>query len=696
VTIELMTQAARLSGQRIARARRDAAARAASAIDPAAPAPGFAFAWRAAGLVGEPRRVQVPAAADLPLVCWRADGSPCLLVAPAPDGCLTGRSVDGQAVSVHPGQAGAVFVRLVSTRESSQVPRALPRVAAAVWQRRWTLFEAICATAVVSLLGLGVSLYSMQVYDRVIPHQGFQSLWVLTVGVAAALLLEWLLKQVRSWIVDQAGAAIDNELAQWLFERLQHARLDARPTTVGSLAAQVKGLESVRAMLTSTTLYALADVPFALFFLMVIAAIAGPLVAVPLLVLPLALVAGLAFQRAIVREARQMTAGTYLKNGLLVETVEGAESLRAAHGEWQLAARWQSLVEEVSASDVRIRHWSAWSQNLVALLQQGGYVAMVAFGAWLIVGNSLTMGALLAVTIIANRALAPIVQLPSIMVQWAHARAAIEGIDQIVGLPNDLDGVSDRVAPDLVSADLQVDAATFAYGPQRVVLEVPSLAIAPGERVGVLGAIGSGKSSLIKILSGLYRPGSGRVLLGGVDLAALHPAVAREAIGYLPQDPRLVSGTLRANLLLGLPDPGDEAILAASRATGLFELISRHPQGLALGITEGGRGVSGGQRQLIGLTRMLLGAPRLWLLDEPTASMDNETETRVIRLLHERLGPQDTLVVATHKTAFLPALTRIIVVRDGRIVLDGARDAVLAALKGGPGGAQAVPGGGLP
>lgn len=680
--IELLTEAARLSGQRIARARRDAAGKAVRSIDPRAPALGFGHAWRVAGLAGEPRRVEVPSQADLPLVCWRADGEVCLLVAPAPDGRVSGRRLDGSAVQVPLDEGGATFVRLAASGDTAQVPRALPRAAQAVWARRWTLVEAIFATAVVSLLGLGVSLYSMQVYDRVIPNQGYQSLWVLTVGVIVALLLEWLLKQLRAWIVDQAGADIDNELAQWLFDRLQHTRLDTRPSTVGSLAAQVKGLETVRALLTSTTLYALADVPFALLFLLVIAALSGSLVLVPLVVLPLALIAGIAFQRAIAREARRMTASTYRKNGLLVETVEGAESLRAAHGEWQMANRWQALVEEVSAADVRIRHWTAWSQNLVSLLQQGGYVAMVAFGAWLIVDNALTMGALLAVTIIANRALAPIVQLPSVMVQWAHARAALDGVDQIVALPNDLDAATERVAPDTLAAELRVQSASFAYGPQRVVLDVPALSIGPGERVGLLGTIGSGKSSLLKILSGLYRPSSGRVLLGGLDLAALHPAVAREAIGYLPQDTRLISGTLRDNVLLGLPDPGDERLLEAARRTGLFDLISRHPQGLALGITEGGRGVSGGQRQLIALTRMLLGSPKVWLLDEPTASMDNETEARVIQLLHEQVGPRDTLVVATHKTAFLPALTRLIVIRDGRIVLDGPRDTVIAALQG--------------
>jgi len=685
--IGLLHEAARVSGQRISRARRDAASKAAGAIDPRAPAAGFSHAWRVAGLSGEPRAVQKPSVADLPLVCWRTDGEACLLLAPAPDGRVSGRTLSGAAVQVALDEAGAAFIRLAGSGNAEHAPRALSRASRAVWARRWTMLEAILATAVVSLLGLGVSLYSMQVYDRVIPNQGYQSLWVLTIGVAAALLLEWILKQVRAWIVDHAGADIDNELARWLFDRLQHTRLDARPTTIGSLAAQVKGLETVRAMLTSTTVYAMADVPFALLFVAVIAALAGPLVWIPLIVLPLALVAGIAFQSAIAREARRMTAGTYRKNGLLVETLEGAESLRAANGEWQLSARWQALVEEVSAADLRIRHWTAWSQNLVALLQQGGYVAMVAFGAFMIVENTLTMGALLAVTIIANRALAPIAQLPSIMVQWAHARAALEGIDQIVVLPNDLDRERARVAPEALVPELRVESAVFSYGPRRAVLDVPALVIAPGEKVGLLGAIGSGKSSLIRILSGLHRPTSGRVLLGGIDLAALHPAIARETIGYLPQDPRLISGTLRDNLLLGLPDPGDERLLEAARATGLFDLIGRHPQGLALEISEGGRGVSGGQRQLIALTRLLLGEPRVWLLDEPTASMDSEAEARVIQLMRDRVRSDQTLVVATHKTAFLPLLTRIVVVRDGRVVLDGPRDGVLAALQGRTGGA---------
>ena len=377
-----------------------------------------------------------------------------------------------------------------------------------------------------------------------------------------------------------------------------------------------------------------------------------------------------------------MTVSSYRKNGLLVESVEGGESLKAAHGEWQFAARWKALVSEVADADERIRRFSAWSQNLTVLLQQLGYVALIALGAWMVVRNELTMGALIAISIISNRAITPIVQLPGILVQWAHARAAIDGLDAILALPGDYDRADEQLTPEVLEPSLRLERLRFSYGLQRVVLEAEHFTRGPGERVGLIGPVGSGKSTLLKTLSGLYRPTEGRVFLGGVDLAMLNPMVVREMIGYVPQDQRLVSGTLRQNLVLGLADPGDEAILAAARQTGLFELLTQNPRGLSLEIGEGGRGVSGGQKQLVALTRLVLARPQLWLLDEPTASMDNDAETRLIRLLRDTLQPADTFVVATHKTAFLPLLTRLAVVRDGRVVHDGPRDAVLAALQG--------------
>ena len=690
--IDILRMAAQLSGQRLARSRIEAVNEALKRNGQAPPAARFQVAWRAAGLIGQPVPVRTPDKADLPLLCWQEAGGFSLLVAVSPDGQFTGRTESGEATAITPQQEGYLFLRLVKRAQVEATPRALPLIVRAVWNHKVVFLEAIMATMVVSLLALASSLYSMQVYDRVIPNQGYQTLVTLTAGVAVAIFLEWLLKQVRAHIVDSASVDIDKDLSQWFFARLQEVRLEARPTTVGTLAAQIKGFETVRAMLTSTSLFVFADVPFALFFLAVIALIGGTAVIVPLIALPLALIAGLMFQRAIRKQALRMTVSSYRKNGLLVETVEGAESLKAAHGEWQMGGRWKDMVAEVAESDEKIRMYSAWSQNLTALLQQTGYVALVAYGAYLVADNHLTMGGLLAISIISNRAMTPIVQLPGILVQWAHSRAAIDGLDQILALPNEQDNPEKQLTPQGLEPALRLEKVRFSYGMQRTVLEIENLTIAAGDKIGLIGPVGAGKSTLLKSASGLYQPQEGRIFLGGVDMASLNPAVVREIIGYLPQDQRLVSGSLRQNLLLGLPDPGDEAVLEAARQTGLFDLVSQHPKGLALEISEGGRGVSGGQKQMIALTRMLLARPRLWLLDEPTASMDNESETKIVRVLKEVLRPEDTLIVATHKTAMLPMFNRLMVVRDGRVTMDGPRDAVLASLRGGA-PAPAGPGG---
>jgi ATP-binding cassette subfamily C protein LapB len=271
------------------------------------------------------------------------------------------------------------------------------------------------------------------------------------------------------------------------------------------------------------------------------------------------------------------------------------------------------------------------------------------------------------------------------MVQWALARAALDGLEQIVALPNEADDAHTVLMPQSLDGSLAFERARFVYGTtKRLALEVERMDIRPGERIGLIGPIGSGKSTLLKLASGLYRPIEGKVFLGGIDLATLAPAVTREIIGYLPQETRLFSGTLRDNLLLGLPDPGEEAILAAAKRTGLIDLILGQPLGLALELTEGGRGVSGGQKQLIALTRMLLARPKVWLLDEPTGAMDSASEARVVNLLRELGGEGVTLVVTTHKTALLPILDRLVVLSGGRVQLDGPRDAVLTRISGKP------------
>lgn len=677
----LIDKAARLAGQRVTGGRLGDLANLPEGLDAAAL---FTAAWRAAGLEGMPARLRSPTPADLPLAGWRADQGWFLVQGRGADGLWRAERVIGSVLSLDSLDDVECF-SLPRRAESSAAPRAMGLVWRAMLARKSVFLEAVLATGMVNLLTLSISLYAMQVFDRVIPNQGFQTLWVLSVGVALAVGMEFLLKQVRSHTVDRTCNAIDQQLSEWFFNRMMGIRMEARPASVGTLASQVKGFEMVRGVLASTSLFVLADVPFAVFFILVIALVGGWVVVVPIIALPVALVAGLMFQRAIERHTRLNLAGNNRKAGLLVEAVDGAESLKANSAEWRMQSRWNRLVAETAESDQSIRTYSSLAQNLTVGLQQFGYVALVALGAYFVTINELTMGGLLACSIISNRAMVPIVQLPGVMVQWAHARAAIEGLDQIIALPSEADDAQHALAPQTLASGLRFERVRFAYGmATRPAIEVGRLVINPGERIGLLGAIGSGKSTLLKLCSGLYRPTEGKLFMGDVELALLAPAVAREYIGYLPQDSRMFSGTLRDNLLVGLPDPGDEAILQAAQRTGLIELIGGQPKGLALEITEGGRGVSGGQKQLIMLTRTLLARPKIWLLDEPTGAMDSVTESRIVNLLREITAEGATLIAATHKTALLPLFDRLIVLQGGHVLLDGPRDTVLAKLSGQP------------
>lgn len=682
----LINRSARMVGQRVGGAHLGDVDRMLDQMDEGSDAVSlFTAAWHTADLSGTPSRLNNPKLADLPFAAYSSGMGWSLVQARGTDGVWRGEGADGTELSMERVDDAVCISLPRRSGVDSGVPGAMRMVLEALWERKGAFIDAVLATSLVSLLALATSLYSMQVYDRVIPSQGFNTLWVLTVGVSLSVCLEFMLKQLRSHTVDRTCNAIDHHLSEWFFSRMLSIRMEARPASVGTLASQVKGFEMVRGVLASTSLFVLADVPFALLFTVVIALMGGWLVVVPLIALPIALVMGLMFQGAIQRHTRLNLSASNRKAGLLVEAVDGAEALKANSAEWVLQARWNRLVAETTSAEQSVRDYSALSQNLTVGFQQLTYIALVAVGAFFVAENQMTMGALLACSIIGNRAMAPIVQLPGVMVQWAHARAAIEGLEQIIGLPNEADEAHHALMPETLDGSFRLERARFAYGmTKHMALEVERLEIKPGERVGLIGAIGSGKSTLLKLASGMYRPAEGKIFLGGVDMALLAPPVTREIVGYLPQETRLFSGTLRDNLLLGLPDPGEENILSAARRTGLIDLIVGQPKGLSLEITEGGRGVSGGQKQLIAMTRMLLARPKVWLLDEPTGAMDSVTEARVVGLLRELAAEGVTLVVTTHKTALLPLLDRLIVLQGGRVMLDGPRDAVLAKLSGRP------------
>lgn len=601
------------------------------------------------------------------LTCQDAEGLACVLsLADARQGRLLKLTI----MPALPGESG------------HRAMSATDWFATSIRRYRSVFLEAVVATCVISVVGLVAALYSMQVYDRVIPTKGYATLWVLTMGVFIAIVMELVLKQVRAYMVDRACKAVDQELSAVFFGKALDIRMDARPRTVGTFASQIRHFESVRNFLTSSSLFIMADLPFAIFFVGVIAVIAGPVALVPLLSVPLAVLAGLAFRGPIERHTGEHMKESNEKNGLLIEAIDGIESIKAANAEWKMLERWRSMTATMADSELKMRMFSSLSSNLTQTIQQLSYASMIAAGAYAINSGQLTMGGLIACSIISGRALTPVAQLPGLIVQWQHAKMALQSLNGIMAMPGEREQSERLVVPELCHGELKMSQAHFSYAKDLPGLEVPAMRVVPGERIAILGAVGSGKTTLVKLLSGLYKPTSGHVYLDGVDMIHLAPEFVREHVGYLPQDVRLFNGTLRHNLTLGLPTPSDSQIFKAAAMTGLDQVIQNHPRGLELEIAEGGRGLSGGQRQLVGLTRMLLASPKVLLLDEPTASMDAKLENRVMQHLFEHMPQDATMVVVTHKPSVLSYVQRILVVDKGRVVLDGPRDEVLARLRG--------------
>lgn len=543
-------------------------------------------------------------------------------------------------------------------------------------KRRGVFFEAIFATFVLSIFGLMSALYTMQVYDRVVPTKGFSTLWVLTIGVMMAIFFELVMKLVRSHLVDKASRAIDLELSGVFFSKALAIRSDCRPQTVGTFASQIRHFESVRNFMTSSTLFILADAPFALLFILVIYFIAGPVAFVPLMMIPVGLIIGLSMRGPIERYTAENMEESNKKNGLLIEAIDGVESVKAASAEWKLEDRWRELTKTITATDLKSKLLTTFSTSSTQSIQQLSYVGIIAAGAYSIVNGDLTMGGLIACSIISGRALTPLAQMPNMIVQWKHAKIALDVLDGIMAMPSEREHQR-LVVPDSCKGEVKLKQAGFAYEENAPQLAIEKLSFKPGDRVAILGAVGSGKSTLIKILSGLYQPQQGGVFLDDMDMSLVANEFVREHIGYLPQEVRLFNGTLRDNLVLGLPALSDSQILKAAALTGLDQAIQNHPNGLEINISEGGKGLSGGQRQLVGLTRLLLARPKVLLLDEPTASMDNRLEEFVMQHLFDQLPDDSVIVLATHKAGVLKHVNRIVVMDSGKVTLDGPKQEVL-------------------
>ncbi|MDO5651790.1 MAG: type I secretion system permease/ATPase [Moraxella sp.] len=550
-------------------------------------------------------------------------------------------------------------------------------------KHKTTLVLAVIASLVINLMALAVSLFSMQVYDRVIPTNSSATLVVLATGVALIILFETAMKFARSKVMDTVVVGLDQNLSRDIFERLLKVRVDQMPNSVGSLAAQLRGYEQVRSFFTASTLFTLVDLPMSILFIVIIGVIGSPLLAaVPVVAAIIGIFLGVSSRKKMDAVSAEGAAASYQKTGILVEAVEGIETIKAGAGNWKFLSRWLNVMNTTTNNDLKMRHLNDNLNYSVQMLQQVSYIGIVIIGAFVVMSGNMTIGGLIASTILGGRILAPIMNLPNLLVQYSHAKSAQANIEKLFELSQDNQGVSYPLSPSQIYGNYQCENLAFNYaGNDRPALQVQNLIVRAGERVAILGSIGSGKSTLLKLLSGLYAPTSGHLLLDGLDIGQISRESLAEQVGYLQQDHRLFQGTLRENLLIGMPTPPDDVLNNALRRTGLIRLVSGHSSGLDLPISEGGKGLSGGQKQLVAFTRLVLTQPSVWLLDEPTASMDNMQEQQCLQVLAQELkDPSKTLIVSTHKMGLLALVDRIIIMANSQIVMDGPKQAVLDQL----------------
>lgn len=558
-----------------------------------------------------------------------------------------------------------------------------------IWRYRSYYWQVILASVLINLLALIGSLYVMNVYDRVIPNKAYETLWVLSIGVLVANLFEFVARFIRARLTDIAGKKADLVISSALFRRVMAMELTAKPASSGSYASNLRDFESVRDFMTSASLLALVDLPFIFLFIFVMWMVAGTLALVPLTIVPLVVLVGILAQGPLARYTLASMRESSQRQGLAVESIEGLETLKAHNATNWAQQRWDRFTASSAALSIQLKDWSNVVTNFATLMQQFNTVFLVLYGTYLIHSDNpasrISMGALIACVILSGRMLSPLSQVAGLMVRFQQAKVALGGLDEVVSRKTERDPDRTYLSLPHVVGKIEFQDVSFSYGEQGpVALQGVNLRFKPGEKVAILGRIGSGKSTLLRLMAGLYPASQGNVLLDGMDTRQIDPADLRSHVSLLGQEPRLFMASLRDNLEMGRMDrlSNDAELFAALARFGLDKLVQSHPLGLNLPIGEDGHGLSGGQKQIVSLARLTLRDPGVVLLDEPTSSLDDMTERNALRALRE-WALDRTMIIVTHRAQVLPFVDRIIVMDQGRIAMDGPRDAVLARLRGG-------------
>ncbi len=533
----------------------------------------------------------------------------------------------------------------------------------------WPIYaETLLASLLINLFALASPLFVMNVYDRVVPNQALETLWVLALGILVVFCFDLGMRALRGYFLDVAGKRADVLWSSALFERILGMRMAARPGSVGAFANNLHEFESFREFFTSTTLTALVDLPFVLLFVLMIALIGGPLAWVPVLLLPISLLVALLIQIPLARVTQSLMALGSQRQATLIETLTGLETLKVLGAEGPTQRRWEQAIGAIARLSTKARFLSASALNATVFFQQLASVIVVVAGVYLIGAGELSVGALIACTLLTGRALAPLGQIASTLLRFHQARTALAAIDQLMQLPQERPDSQQFLHHATLRGDIEFSNVSFSYpGSPVAALSEVSFRIRAGERVAFIGRIGSGKSTIEKLVLGL-------------DLRQIDPAELRRNIGYVPQDILLFNGSIKSNIAMGAVQPDDEHIRAAADLAGVTEFTHRHPAGLERAVGERGEGLSGGQRQSIALARALVNDSPIVVMDEPSNAMDHNTEDQLKSRLAGWLGKRTVLLV-THRASLLSLVDRVIVLDGGRILADGPKGQVLEALK---------------
>ncbi|USD67474.1 type I secretion system permease/ATPase [Vibrio sp. SCSIO 43136] len=553
-----------------------------------------------------------------------------------------------------------------------------------------TLFESkhiyrdvFIASILINLFAIATPMFTRLVYDKVVPNLAFESLWVLASGIVVVFVFDLILKMLRSYFIDVAGKKSDILVSSKLFSKVMGIRMEARPPSVGAFARHLQEFESIREFFTSATISSLIDLPFAILFLVVIWLVAGPIVVVPIVGILILIIHSMLIQAPLRKSIEEGSRLASQKYANLIESISGLETVKAFGAQSQFQYRWEEAVAHMSNWNIKTRRITDSIQNSAGFIQQASSIGMIIVGVYLIAQGDLTMGGLIAATMLSSRAVGPLVQMSLLSTRYNQAKSAMTIIEQIMEMPDEQTEGKRYIHRPVIQGKIELDRVTFNYPDSELAaIRDVSFTIEPGEKVAIIGRIGSGKTTLERLIMGLYQPTQGSVRIDDTDINQLHYVDVRRNVGCVPQDVTLFYGSIRDNITLGQTLVDDREVLDAANRSGVTVFTQQDPAGLERQVGEGGGLLSGGQRQAVAIARAMIGRPPVLLMDEPTSSMDNRSELHIKHQL-ANLKQSETLILITHKTSMLDVVDRVIVMEKGAVLADGPKEQVLNDLKQG-------------